>query len=339
MYLIEPIRDGHYVTDGAVALAMQVYVQQHLFLDDDILFPYYCDPKVEIGKFQNAVVETNEPYLKEHNILVVRRDTGGGAVYVDSGAVNVCYLINDTGVFGDFKRAYDPAIKALHDLGATGVEQTGRNDLVIDGKKVSGAAMTIANGRVYGGYSLLLDVDYDAMEQVLNPNRKKIESKGIQSVRARVGSIREHLAEEYRHITTDEFKNLMTCRLLGIDHIDQAKRYVLTEEDWAGIDKLVADKYKNWEWNYGNSPQYSYHRDGRFAIGTVDIHLDIVKGRIESCRVYGDFFGKGNIQDVENVLIGTRMVEEDVLAQLSNLDLTTYFGAVTAQELTDLIFS
>ena len=339
MYLIEPIRDGHYVTDGAVALAMQVYVQQHLFLDDDILFPYYCDPKVEIGKFQNAVVETNEPYLKEHNILVVRRDTGGGAVYVDSGAVNVCYLINDTGVFGDFKRAYNPAIKALHDLGATGVEQTGRNDLVIDGKKVSGAAMTIANGRVYGGYSLLLDVDYDAMEQVLNPNRKKIESKGIQSVRARVGSIREYLSEEYRHITTDEFKNLMTCRLLGIDHIDQAKRYVLTEEDWAGIDKLVADKYKNWEWNYGNSPQYSYHRDGRFAIGTVDIHLDIVKGRIESCRVYGDFFGKGNIQDVENVLIGTRMVEEDVLAQLSSLDLTTYFGAVTAQELTDLIFS
>ncbi|MGT2866228.1 lipoate--protein ligase [Streptococcus fryi] len=339
MYLIEPIRDGHYVTDGAVALAMQVYVQQHLFLDDDILFPYYCDPKVEIGKFQNAVVEINEPYLKENNILLVRRDTGGGAVYVDSGAVNVCYLINDTGVFGDFKRAYAPAIEALRDLGAKGVEQTGRNDLVIDGKKVSGAAMTIANGRVYGGYSLLLDVDYDAMEQVLNPNRKKIESKGIQSVRARVGSIREHLSEEYRHITTDEFKNLMTCRLLGIDHIDQAKRYVLTEEDWAGIDKLVADKYKNWEWNYGNSPQYSYHRDGRFTIGTVDIHLDIVKGRIASCRIYGDFFGKGNIRDVENALVGIRMVEEDVFDHLASLDLGTYFGPITAQELTDLIFS
>ena len=89
MYLIEPIRNGKYVTDGAVALAMQVYVQQNVFLDDDILFPYYCDPKVEIGKFQNTVAEVNEQYLKEHNIQVVRRDTGGGAVYVDSGAVNV----------------------------------------------------------------------------------------------------------------------------------------------------------------------------------------------------------------------------------------------------------
>ena len=102
MYLIEPIRNGKYVTDGAVALAMQVYVQQNVFLDDDILFPYYCDPKVEIGKFQNTVAEVNEQYLKEHNIQVVRRDTGGGAVYVDSGAVNVCYLIQDNGIFGRF---------------------------------------------------------------------------------------------------------------------------------------------------------------------------------------------------------------------------------------------
>lgn len=177
MYLIEPIRNGKRITDGAIALAMQVYVQENLFLDDDILLPYYCDPKVEIGKFQNAVVETNQDYLKEHHIPVVRRDTGGGAVYVDSGAVNICYLINDNGIFGDFKRTYQPAIEALHHLGATGVEMTGRNDLVIDGKKVSGAAMTIANGRVYGGYSLLLDVDFEAMEKVLNPNRKKLNQR------------------------------------------------------------------------------------------------------------------------------------------------------------------
>lgn len=111
------------------------------------------------------------------------------------------------------------------------------------------------------------------------------------------------------------------------------------EEDWAGIDKLTADKYKNWEWNYGNSPQYSYHRDGRFAIGTVDIHLDIVKGRIASCRIYGDFFGKGAIEEVEQTLIGCRMLEEEILSKLETLDLQTYFGAITAQELTDLIFS
>lgn len=339
MYLIEPIRDGRYITDGAVALAMQVYVQQHIFLDDDILFPYYCDPKVEIGKFQNAVVETNQDYLKAHQIPVVRRDTGGGAVYVDSGAVNICYLIQDNGIFGDFERTYAPAIAALKNLGVAGVEKSGRNDLLIEGKKVSGAAMTISNGRVYGGYSLLLDVDYEAMDQVLNPNRKKIESKGIKSVRSRVGSIRPYLKPELQDLTTDEFKNLMVCQLLGLEHIDQAKRYELTEEDWAAIDQLTASKYKNWDWTYGNAPQYSYQRDGRFAGGTIDIHLDIDKSRIKACRIYGDFFGKGDVAQVETALLGCRMEEEDILEVLTSLDLPHYFGQITAEDLTNLIFS
>ena len=337
MYLIEPIRNGKYVKDGAVALAMQVYVQSNVFLDDDILFPYYCDPKVEIGKFQNTIADVSEEYLKENNILVVRRDTGGGAVYVDSGAVNVCYLIQDNGIFGDFKRTYEPAIKALHELGATAVEQTGRNDLTIEGKKVSGAAMTISNGRVYGGFSLLLDVDYDAMEKVLNPNKKKLQSKGIQSVRARVGNIRPYLAPEYQNVTVDEFKNLITCKILGINSIDEAKRYVLTEEDWKAIDELTASKYKNWEWNYGQSPQYSDYRDGRFACGTIQCYLEVEQGRISNCRIYGDFFAKGNVQEVEEKLKGVRMVKEDLVEVLSAIDLSNYFGAVTAEEFAGLI--
>ncbi|MBS9784495.1 MAG: lipoate--protein ligase [Oceanivirga sp.] len=339
MYLIEPIKNGKRVTDGAIALAMQVYVQQNIFLDDDILFPYYCDPKIEIGKYQNAVVETNQEYLKENNIPIVRRDTGGGAIYVDKGSVNICYLLNDNAVFGDFKRTYEPAVKALHSLGATKVEMTGRNDLVIEGKKVSGAAMTIVNNRVYGGYSLLLDVNYDAMEKLLNPNRKKIESKGIKSVRSRVGTIREHLADEYKNIDIEEFKNLMVCRLLNIENIDQAKRYNLTEEDWKGIEELADKKYKNWEWTYGNSPQYSYHRDARFAGGTIDIHLEIEKSRIAACRIYGDFFGKADIKDIEKALIGTKMEKEDVLEVLNKFELTAYFGKITAEEITELIFS
>ncbi|ADC86402.1 MULTISPECIES: lipoate--protein ligase [Staphylococcus] len=340
MYLIEPIRNGKYIADGAVNLAMQVYVNQHIFLDEDILLPYYCDPKIEIGRFQNTAIEINQEYVDKHGIQVVRRDTGGGAVYVDKGAVNVCCILEqDTSIYGDFQRFYRPAIKALHHLGATDVIQSGRNDLTLHGKKISGAAMTVINNRIYGGYSLLLDVDYDAMVQSLNPNRKKIESKGIKSVRARVGNIRDSLAPEYQDITIQAFKDLIIKQIMGIDDISDAKRYTLTDEDWAGIDQLVADKYANWEWNYGHSPRYEYNRNARFACGTIDISLSVTQNRISGCSIFGDFFGQGDIHDVETHLVGTRMVKQDLIARLEDIDLNYYFGSLSAEELTQLILS
>ncbi|HDF7096336.1 TPA: lipoate--protein ligase [Staphylococcus aureus] len=340
MYLIEPIRNGEYITDGTIALAMQVYVNQHIFLDEDILFPYYCDPKVEIGRFQNTAIEVNQDYIDKHSIQVVRRDTGGGAVYVDKGAVNMCCILEqDTSIYGDFQRFYQPAIKALHTLGATDVVQSGRNDLTLNGKKVSGAAMTLMNNRIYGGYSLLLDVNYEAMDKVLKPNRKKIASKGIKSVRARVGHLREALDEKYRDITIEEFKNLMVTQILGIDDIKEAKRYELTDADWEAIDELADKKYKNWDWNYGKSPKYEYNRSERLSSGTVDITISVEQNRIADCRIYGDFFGQGDIKDVEEALQGTKMTREDLTHQLKQLDIVYYFSNVTVEALVDMILS
>ncbi|HID4932672.1 TPA: lipoate--protein ligase [Staphylococcus aureus] len=309
MYLIEPIRNGEYITDGAIVLAMQVYVNQNIFLDEDILFPYYCDPKVEIGRFQNTAIEVNQDYIDKHSIKVVRRDTGGGAVYVDKGAVNMCCILEqDTSIYGDFQRFYQPAIKALHTLGATDVIQSGRNDLTLNGKKVSGAAMTLMNNRIYGGYSLLLDVNYEAMDKVLKPNRKKIASKGIKSVRARVGHLRGALDEKYRDITIEAFKNLMVTQILGINDIKEAKRY-------------------------------EYNRSERLSSGTVDITISVEQNRIADCRIHGDFFGQGDIKDVEQALQGTKMTREDLTHQLKQLDIVYYFGNVTVESLVEMILS
>jgi len=306
MYLIEPIRNGQYIYDGAVALAIQVHVLNKLNLDEDIIFPYCCKPKVQIGLFQNAEKEINHEYMKSHGITLVRRDTGGGTVFLDEGAVNICLIMSgDSNVYGNFKKFYEPAVNILCDLGVSEVEQTGRNDLVVDGKKVSGAAMTLVNGKIYGGYTLLLDVDYDAMVNVLRPNRKKIESKGIDSVRSRVTGLREHLDEEYRNLSVVDFKDL----------------------------------YQNWDWNYGKSPRYNYNRDARLGIGTVEFNLEVEEGRIIKAKIYGDFFGKGNVGDVEERLIGVRVKEEDLLEVLESIDLGHYFGKVEAQELVELILS
>ena len=321
-------------------MAMQVYVLNNIDIDETVIFPYYCEPKVEIGLFQNAETEVNHDYMKEKDIILVRRDTGCGAVYVDNGAVNVCFLMpGDTDVYGNYKKFYQPAVDVLHSLGATEVEQRGRNDLTARGKKVSGAAMTLVRGKIYGGYSLLLDVNYEAMVNALTPNRKKIESKGIESVRARVMGMRELLKPEYQNVTIDEFKNLIICGLMGIEDIKDAKRYELTDEDWAAIEKLADEKYRNWDWNYGKSPRYNYNRDAHLAIGTVDFSLEVEEGRITKAKIYGDFFGKGNVRDVEEKLIGVRVKEEDLLEVLGSIDLSFYFGNVEAKELVDLILS
>lgn len=340
MYLIESKRDGKWIYDPGMAMALQEYVKDHIFLDEDVLFPYMMHPAVQIGKFQNAYEEVNQPYMDEHNIKIIRRETGGGAIYLDDRNMSFCFLFDgDTDIYGNYERLYEPAIKALQKLGVNHVEQKGRNDLVLDGKKISGAAMTLQQGRIYAGYSLLLDPNYEAMVSVLNPNLKKIESHGIQSVRSRVGSIRPHLASEYRDMTVWDFTDYMICQLLEIDHTDEAKRYELTPEDWAGVDKIAAEKYNNWDWNYGRFKEFEYRLTERFPIGTIGIGLSIEHGKIAAIQITGDFFGTKDIKDIESALVGVRLRKRDLLSTLEPFDLASYFGSLTKEELTSFILS
>ncbi|MBP2079152.1 lipoate--protein ligase [Oceanobacillus polygoni] len=340
MYLIESKRNGEWIYDPGMAMALQEYVKDHIFLDDDVLFPYMMQPAVQIGKFQNAYEEVNQPYMDAHDIKIIRRETGGGAIYLDDRNMSFCFLFDgSTDIHGNYARLYEPVVKALENLGVDQLEQKGRNDLVLDGKKVSGAAMTLQNGRIYAGYSLLLDPNYEAMVSVLNPNQKKIKSHGIQSVRSRVGSIRPHLAPEYREMTVWEFTDYIICQLLEINDVSEAKRYELTPEDWAGVDKIAADKYNNWDWNYGRFQQFEYRLTERFPIGTISVGLTIEHAKITAIQISGDFFGTKNIKDVEEVLVGVRLRKEDLLNALDSLELANYFGNLTKEEFVSFILS
>ncbi len=342
MKLIQMKRAGEMVYTPGVDMAMQQYVRENIFLDDDIIMPYTTSPQVQMGRYQNAAKEVNMDYLEENDIGLVRRDTGGGAIYLDRGNTSFCFLSseksNDTDL--NFKKLYQPVIEILHDLGATEVELSGRNDLAINGKKVSGAAMSLDEHRIYSGYSLQLDVDVESMVKALTPNRKKITSKGIDSVRSRVESIRPHLAPEYRDLSPKAFHDLVAARLLGVESLDQADEYVLTDEDWAAIDKICEEKYLNWDWVYAKSPKYEYYRDERIeGVGTIEMNLEIKSGRIDKINIYGDFFGSQPIKEVEEALIGTPERREDLMEVLSNMDLTPYFNAQIHKELVDMILS
>lgn len=340
MYLIMPERDGKWVYDPGISMAIQVYVKDHLFLDDDVLFPYMMRPAVQIGKFQNAYEEINQPYMDEHDIKLLRRDTGGGAIYLDDYNMSFCFLFSgDTDIYGNYGKLYAPAIRALEKLGVKNLEQQGRNDLTLNGKKISGAAMTLENGRIYGGYSLLLDPNFEAMVAVLDPNQKKIQSHGIKSVRSRVDSIRPHLASAYQSMTVWEFMDHMICELLHIDDFKDAKRYDLTTEDWAQIDELAARKYNNWDWNYGRFQHFEYEVTERFPVGTISIGLSITHGKIADIQITGDFFGKKDIEEIEEALTNVRLRKSDLLDALEAYTLTDYFGDLSHESLVNVLLS
>jgi len=340
MYLITSERDGEWMYDPGTSMALQEYVKDYLHLDDDVLFAYMMHPAVQIGKFQNAYEEVNQPYMDEHDIKIIRRETGGGAIYLDDQNMSFCFLLDGSSdIYGNYRQLYEPAIQALKKLGVTDLEQKGRNDLLLDGKKISGAAMTLQKGRLYAGYSLLLDPNYEAIVSVLNPNQKKIKSHGIQSIRSRVGSIRPYLAPAYRDTTVWEFTDYMICQLLEIEDISEAKRYELTPEDWTKVDKIAAEKYNNWDWTYGHFKQFEYRITERFPIGTIHIGLSIEHAKISDIQITGDFFGTKDIHDVEAALIGMRLRKDDLLKTLESIDLTSYFGDLTKESLVASILS
>lgn len=338
MYLIEIKRDGKPVRNMGMQMATQVYVLNHIFPGEDIIMPYRCDPAVQIGKFQNTIEEINVDYVESHNLPVVRRDTGGGAIYMDMGEANFIFILSNPGTVSEnFKRIYDPAISGLQALGAKQVQQRGRNDLEIEGQKVSGSAQTIVNGRLYAGYSLLMDIDGETMEKALRPNKKKIASKGVKSVRKRVGGIRPYLAPKYQDISVDDFEELMLKHFLQVNDLSEAKRYELTDEDWEAIDQLYAEKYGNWDWNFGASPRYAFNNDGRFDAGTLDISIEIDHGKIAHIRIFGDFFGEGEIADVEDALIDCTVQRDQLINKLNTIDLDNYIKGLRPEELVTLI--
>lgn len=342
MILIRQMRNGQLDYTPGLDMCVQEYIREELDIDEDIIMPYTTDPQVQMGRYQNAAAEVNVDYLKENQIGLSRRDTGGGAIYLDRGNTSFCFLTEYKGnnVDLNFADLYEPVIDVLRDLGVNNVEMSGRNDLTIDGKKVSGAAMSNVNGRIYSGYSLLLEVDAEAMVNALTPNRKKITSKGIDSVRSRVTSIREHLDPEYQSLTNQEFHDLVTCKLLGVELLEDAKEYKLTDEDWKAIDQRMAEKYGNWEWIYGESPRYEYKREERLeGVGTFEVELSINKGRISEIKIFGDFFGSAPIEEVEQALIGVPEEKEAILNVLKEIDLKPYFNAQIDEFLARMIVS
>lgn len=325
--------------DPRVNLAIETYLLKEFKSDEPILLFYINQPSIIIGRNQNTLEEINKDYVDEHGILVVRRLSGGGAVYHDFGNLNFSFIMPDDGnSFRDFRKFTEPVIAALHDLGVKGAELKGRNDLVIDDMKFSGNAMYATNGRMFAHGTLMLDSDINEVVNALKVRKDKIESKGIKSVRSRVTNIRPFLPESEKDLTTKEFRQAILLRIFGVDSEDQIKKYELTKEDWKRINAISDEYYRNWDWNYGKSPAFNLERRHRFPIGSVEVRLNIVEGKIKEAKIYGDFFGLGEVKDVEDQLVGVRYEKEDLAKVVENIDVKKYFGNIEKEDFLNLIY-
>ncbi|MBQ8197182.1 MAG: lipoate--protein ligase [Clostridia bacterium] len=264
------------------------------------IYLWINSPAVIVGVNQNAFSEVNLNFVNANNIPVIRRLTGGGAVYHDKN--NICYTViapyND-GLDG-YKAFITPVIEYLKSLGINALFQ-GRNDITVDGKKISGMAQTVVGDRILHHGTLLFDTDFTALEGALKPNKLKIESKGIKSVRARVTNIKSHLGSALSNMTALDFYNGL-CKFLSKD----LPRYNFTESDLKEINGLALDKYSNYAWNMGNSPKGNITVEKRYSFGTMTLNFNVKDGFIQDTSIFGDFFTIKDIQEFSSLFNGLK---------------------------------
>lgn len=321
-------------------LATEQYLMNSGKLEPPFMLFYIEKPCIIVGRNQNTLEEINQKYCQEHNITITRRLSGGGAMYQDLGNMCFSFVVQaDKQKFGDFKSLVKPVVDALHEMGATGAEVTGRNDIVIDGKKFSGNAMYSRNGKTFSHGTLMFDVNTDSVADALNVPKDKIESKGIKSVRSRVTNIKPYLKPEYQELDTYQFRDELIKKIWRVATIEEAKayEYELTAEDQAGIAEIEQKLYKNWDWVYGKSPEFSVQKRKHFDGGTIDARFQVEEGKIKELKIYGDFFGPGDVTELEDALRGQEYTPDKMIAVLTKLDLGKYFVGIAQEDVIDLL--
>lgn len=321
------------ITDPRINLALEEYALRNFGEAEDYLLFYINEPSIIIGRNQNTLEEINDEYVRENGIHVVRRASGGGAVYHDQGNLNFSFITNyKKENLNNFKKFTKPVIHVLQHMGVE-AEMSGRNDLIVNNRKISGNAQFSTGKRMFSHGTLLFNSDLDEVTRTLDVKMNKIESKGHKSVRSRVANISEFIDED---IDIYEFRSRLLKGLF--EEREKFDSYRLTDEEWERVHELKDKKYGNWDWNFGSSPKFNIQRNKRFPIGEIDLRLDVERGYIENIKIYGDFFGVEPVADIENRLQGIRY-EPFVLEQVvSEIDLEQYFGEIHEDDFLELIY-
>ena len=293
-------------TDPSYNLAMEQYVFDCLPRDRMYFMLWQNDNAIIVGKYQNTISEINEEAVRERGIRVVRRLSGGGAVYHDMGNLNFTFITDAGGSSTlDMKLFCEPVVRTLAALGVR-AEVNGRNDITIDGKKFSGNSQYLRQGRVMHHGTIMFDSDLSVVGEALRVDPTKIQTKGIRSVRSRVTNVAEHLPER---VTLPEFRRILLENIL---RENPGEEYPLTPDDLAAVEKLRAERYATWEWNYGRSPKFDMTGKRYWDGGCLEVGISVAHGVITDVRFHGDFLAVCSVEPLVEALRGVPFRREDV---------------------------
>ena len=310
-------------------LALEEYVFEELDPNEEYFMLWQNDNTIVVGKYQNTAQEINQAFVDEHKIKVARRLSGGGAVYHDKGNLNFTFIVGEREHGLNFNQFIQPVIRTLAGLGIH-AEFTGRNDITIDGKKISGNSQYVKRGRIMHHGCILVDSNLTNVSEALRPKEAKFECKSAKSVASRVTTINACSPTE---ITVDSFKKALTAEVLG----SGATRYELTESELEVVRNLAHEKYETWDWNYGKSGNYNYEKSQRYDFGSVEISAVIRNATIQEIKIHGDFFGNGEIAELEEALVGEPLDEKLADRIASKIDVDHYIKGMSAKQLSEQI--
>lgn len=315
-------------TDAAFNLALEQYVFDEMDRDCEYFMLWQNANAVIIGKNQNTLEEIDQSYVEEHGIQVIRRLTGGGAVYHDLGNLNFTFIV-DGGEPSrmDLHMFCYPVARALKKLGVE-AQVGGRNDITIDGKKFSGNSQYIKGGRILHHGTLMFDSDLTVLSRCLKVSADKIASKGVKSVRSRVTNIRDYLEQD---ISLAQFRDFLV-EAMGEER--PMERHIFTPEELGRADEIRRERYGRWEWNYGASPRFTIRKKRRVeGCGQIEAFIEVRKGRIEAISFYGDYFGGRDTAELAERLVGCPLEGSALRQILAGIPVEEYFHGLTGEEL------
>lgn len=319
-------------TDPAFNLALEQYVFDYMDRTQEYFMLWQNDNTVVIGKNQNAFAEVNQRIADEKKITVVRRLSGGGAVYHDLGNLNFTFILDAKDASDlDIRLFCQPIAALLRSLGVP-AEVNGRNDITIEGKKFSGNSQYLKQGRIMHHGTLMFRSDLSVVADVLQVSADKFQSKAAKSVKSRVTNIAPYLPEGF---TLEQFKTLLLRYILKTDTIEP---YVFSKEELAAIEKIKAERYDTWEWNFGRSPAYSVIKSRRFEnCGKIEVHMNTQNGSITELQFFGDYFGVKPSEALADYLTGIKLDRPALEHHLADIPIEQYFHGLSKKDFLDLL--